>query len=288
MTAATAEFTAGVYDGMPEDEYHGDPVPGGSLSCSGAKKLLPPSCPAKFAWEREHPPAPTEAMERGTAAHKLVLGVGAPITVIQADDWRTKKAQQERDAARAEGGVPLLAADWARVQAMRDALLGHPLAASLLSPARGKTEQSVFWPDPGTGIWRRARLDLMPAPDGGRRMIATDYKTARSADPAAISKTVANLRYYMQDPWYRDAIEAIYPGSDPAFLFIFQETEPPYLVTVAELHPAAVEAGRDLNRLAVERYRDCEESGIWPGYSPTDDIELIRLPAWATPREDYY
>ena len=43
MTAlAVAEFTAGVYD-IPEDLYHRDPVPGGSLSCSGAKKLLPPS-----------------------------------------------------------------------------------------------------------------------------------------------------------------------------------------------------------------------------------------------------
>jgi hypothetical protein len=45
----------GVYD-IAEDHYHADPVPGGSLSNSGAKKLLPPSCPAKFAYEREHPP----------------------------------------------------------------------------------------------------------------------------------------------------------------------------------------------------------------------------------------
>ena len=58
----------GVYT-MDEADYHADPVPGGSLSCSGAKKLL--ACPARFAYDREHPPAPTPAMELGTAAHKL-------------------------------------------------------------------------------------------------------------------------------------------------------------------------------------------------------------------------
>ena len=39
----------GVYDGLDEAAYHADPVPGGSLSASGAKLLLPPSCPALYA-----------------------------------------------------------------------------------------------------------------------------------------------------------------------------------------------------------------------------------------------
>ena len=40
----------GVYD-LPAAAYHRDPVEGGSLSASGAKKLMPPSCPALFkAW----------------------------------------------------------------------------------------------------------------------------------------------------------------------------------------------------------------------------------------------
>src|ERR1035441_5423322 len=36
MTALATEtaFKPGVYDGMPESTYHGDPVPGGSLSAS--------------------------------------------------------------------------------------------------------------------------------------------------------------------------------------------------------------------------------------------------------------
>ena len=37
----------GIYD-IPEDQYHRDPVPGGSLSASGAKKLLADGGPARY------------------------------------------------------------------------------------------------------------------------------------------------------------------------------------------------------------------------------------------------
>ncbi len=282
LAVAPAAFEAGVYD-IPEDVYHADPVPGGSLSVSGAKKLLPPSCPAKFHYERTNPKPPSQAMELGTAAHHMVLGVGQRITLVEAKDWRTKAAQEQAEEIRTSGGVPLLAADHERVKAMAAALRAHPVASALLSPERGDPERSLFWLDEEFGIMRRARLDHMPHPSGGR-MIAADYKTTHSADPAAISKSVYNYRYHMQDPWYRDGMKAMFPGADVAFLFIFQETDPPYLVTVAEIDSIAYQAGRDANRRAMEIYRDCTEAGIWPGYSATSDIELISLPAWAERR----
>src|SRR5438270_12221695 len=96
----------GVYD-LPEYVYHADPVPGGSLSQSGAKKLLA-TCPARFRYERDHPPAPTDAMELGTAAHKLVLGIGPDLVEVEAKDWRTKAAQEAAEVARARGAVPVL------------------------------------------------------------------------------------------------------------------------------------------------------------------------------------
>ena len=114
----------GVYT-MDEADYHADPVPGGSLSCSGAKKLL--ASPARFAYDREHPPAPTRAMEMGSAvhAHELVLGTGAQIVVIDADNYRTKAAQEAAAAAREAGAVPLLTAEHDQVQAMAAALRDH-------------------------------------------------------------------------------------------------------------------------------------------------------------------
>jgi hypothetical protein len=271
----------GVYD-IPEDAYHADPVPGGSLSYSGAKKLLPPSCPAIFHYERTHPKPPTQAMELGTAAHKLVLGVGQELAIIDAENWRGGKAKEAADAARAEGKIPLLTHEHDTVQEMAAAIRRHKLASALLDDRRGDPEQSLFWRDEHFGIWKRCRLDWMPG--SGERAIVDDYKTCASAEPAAIAKAVANFGYHQQAAWYS---EGFYEetGEWPVFLFIFQEKTPPYIVTVVQLDDEAMKAGRAANEWACEIYRDCTESGIWPAYS--DDVELIALPRWARTREDY-
>jgi hypothetical protein len=272
----------GVYE-MPHAEYLADPVPGGSLSSSGARLLLPPSCPAIFRYRQDHPPESTAVFDFGHAAHKLALGEGPPLAVLDAEDWRTKASREWRDAARAEGSVPLLRAEHEQVQAMAAALREHPLASSLLEPGTGRAELSLFWAD--DDIWRRARLDWLPLPGPGRLIVA-DYKTTVSADPvAALGKHVASYGYHQQAAWYLDGVRLLI-ADDPAFVFVFQDKSPPYLVTVAELDFQALEIGRARNRQAIERYRDCRESGLWPGYS--DDIELISLPSWAVPRIEEY
>jgi len=281
MTALATEttFRPGVYDGMPEDVYHGDPVPGGSLSSSGARKLLPPSCPAKFRWETDNPPPPKDYFELGSAAHQQVLGVGPEIVVIKAPDWRTKAAKDERDAARAEGFLPLLPAEYEQVKAMAAAIRVHQAASGLFNPERGKGEQSLFWQDQAAGVWRRARLDWLPDPDARKRLIVADYKTTAAGDLASIRKHVANFGYYQQADWYLDGVRALSLSADPAFVFIFQEKTPPYLITPVQLDADALTAGREVNREAINLYRACTERGEWPGY--TAGIEVISLPPWA-------
>lgn len=278
----------GVYE-IPEDAYHADPVPDGSLSVSGAKKLLQPGGPAVYRYEREHPRPSTAAMELGTAAHRLVLGTGREIAVVDAKDWRTRKAQDAADQARAAGRVPLLTADHDTVQAMAAALRGHPLAAALLAPHRGTAEASAFWVDPDYGIWRRLRWDFMPEPQAGWRTVIADYKTTADASPKGFAKSVANFGYHQQADWYTAGYLAMYGhviADIPVFAFIAQEKTPPYLVAVYRLSPDALALGRDRNERAMEIYRDCTEAGTWPGYQPDPEIELLDLPNWAY-REDY-
>lgn len=270
----------GVYD-MPEDVYHRDPVPGGSLSSSGAKKLLPPNCPARFAYDRAHPPQPTHAMEIGTAAHKLVLGIGAQLVLVDAKNYQTKAAQETRDAARAAGKVPLLPQELAQAQAMAAAVRAHPVAAALFDPDGGAPERSLFWQDPQTGVWLRSRLDWLPhqVRAWGQRMVITDLKSAAAADKASVTKAMHNYGYFQQAPFYSDGVRALGLDDDPAFVFVFVESAPPHLVSVNQLDDEAMEAGRAQNRIAIERYRDCKEAGVWPGYP--EEIETISLPSWA-------
>jgi hypothetical protein len=273
----------GVYDGMPEAAYHADPVPGGSLSASGAKLLLPPSCPARYWHDRCFPPPPKDTFEYGTAAHRLILGAGPELVIVDAADWRTRAAKQARDEARWAGHVPLLLADFTQVEAMALAIRRHPLAGVLLDPERGRAEQSLFWADAGTGIWRRARLDYLPDPRHGGRMVIGDYKTADRADAESVRKAVANYGYHLQAAQYTDGVRALGLDEDPAFVFIVQEKTPPYLVNVVQLDDEAMEAGRERMRLACEIFRDCTQAGYWPGYSDLSrDPAVISLPPWAT------
>jgi len=164
----------GVYD-IPEADYHRDPVPGGSLSSSGARKLLPPSCPAIFRHEQLNPPPPKKVFDLGSAAHKLVLGSGPDLVRIDADEWRTNEVKEQVAKVRERGGIPLKPAEYQQVHDMAAALRRHPVAAALFDPAHGRPEQTLIWQDTDTGVSCRARLDWQPDPGPGR-MILPDYK----------------------------------------------------------------------------------------------------------------
>ena len=137
---------------MPADEYHADPCPQPSLSSSIAQILLRES-PRKawFSHPRLNPQYREEhdgKFDLGTCAHAVLLENDASrITIVEADDWRTKAAKEQRDAARAAGKTPLLARHFADVQAMVEA------ARKFIAGS----EVSEYWPDSDselTGIWQ--------------------------------------------------------------------------------------------------------------------------------------
>lgn len=282
MTEPLSITTPGVYD-LPLDEYLADPVPGGSLSHSGAKTLLNRT-PAAFAYEREHGRPSKPDFDFGHAAHCAVLGTGPEIAVIPDDvlgsngATSTKAAKEFIADARARGAVPIKSDDAERVRGMAAALREHPAASKLLDPDRGIAEQSAFWIDDEFGIWRRCRFDLLPHPRDGR-MLLVDYKSTVCADPRLFPKSIANFDYHVQAVFYSDAITALHLADDVVFLLVAQEKEPPYLVSVIQMSQMALRIGRERTRKAIEIYRRCRDTNTWPGYSP--DIELVELPIWA-------
>lgn len=263
---------------MPDDDYRAAP----GLSQSGAKLLLPPSCPALYRWQMDHPRADTAVFDFGHAAHALTLGIGAPVVAVPDEllssngALSTKAAKEFVAEHEAAGATVLKGEDVAVIQGMAAALRAHPLIGALFNPDRGQAELSMFWHDAEWDIDRKARLDWLL---GGDRPIVVDYKTSVSANPVKFAKSVADFGYHQQDPWYTDAVKATTGAEDVGFVFVVQAKTAPYLVTVVELDSAAVAIGRAKNAHAMEIYRDCLTADAWPGYS--NDIELIRLPAWA-------
>lgn len=275
--------------GLDEAEYHADPVKGGSLSYSGAKKLLSEGGPALYKYERDNPPEPSAEMDLGTAAHRLVLGVGAELVEIHADNWRKDATKDEAERARNAGKLPLLSKDMRTVEAMAAKLREHKWANNLLSQG-GQPEASAFWQDPDTNLWWRCRWDRMPEPGPRRRPILVDYKTTDKggAAPKKFSKAIADFRYYLQAAVYTAGYNCMFgmeTGVPAAFALIAQERVAPYRVAVYELHPDAIAKGRKDMQRAMAIYAECTETGTWPGYEP--DPQVIDLPYWFYRDEDY-
>lgn len=275
----------GIYtaDELTLEQYHQDIVPGGSLSSSGARKLLAPSCPALFKWERDNPQPSKPHFEIGTAAHKLVLGEGPDLVLVDVDDWRTKDARTQAAEIREAGGIPLKRDDYEQVHAMADALRRHPVASMVFDPASGTPEQSLYWIDPVTEVTCRARPDWMPNPGRGRAIVP-DYKTARDASPPGISKAIHTYGYHCQAAWCLEgARQRDLADEHAVFLLVVQEKTAPYLVTVVQIDSLDVRIGHAKNAVARDIYRQCTETGHWPGYS--DAVEIIPQPEWAQKQE---
>lgn len=276
---ATVVTEPGVYD-LDIDTYHADPVPAGSLSASGARLLLPPSTPAHYRHERDHGRAPKREWDLGHAAHTLVLGVGPDIAPVDAPDWRTKAAKEQAAEAREAGAVPLLRHEFDQMQAMADALRQHPVAGPLADPGNVHVEQSLFWQDEPTGVWRRSRPDILPRRLSSRgRLVLADYKTAISADTESVEKAMHRYGYYIQAANAVAGAQALGLADTVAYLLIVQERTPPHLVHVVEPDAGALRAGAIDMRRALEIYARCAEENVWPGYET--EIEQVGLPTWA-------
>lgn len=274
MTAATELI--GVIDGMPDETYHQHPA----LSNSGAKRLLPPSCPALFKHWRDNPQPHKKEFDFGKAAHRMVLGEGPDFVVVDHTDWRTNDAKQKRAEAYAAGTTPLLVHEYQQVREMAEALRRHPLAARLLQPGSGKAEQSLFALDGEHDVRLRGRLDWLPNRTG-RRLLVADYKSSVSAEPGHIERAIQNYGYGRQAAWYLDLLDVLGLAPDgAAFMFIVQEKAAPYLVTVAAVDDEVLYWGRTQNRQAIATYRRCLDEDRWPGYC-NDDVVTIGMPRWA-------
>lgn len=266
----------GVYS-ISDVDYHRDPVPGGSLSNSEAKHLMPPEgCPARFRWEKDNKRPTKHVFEIGTAAHAEVLGTGPVLVEIEADNWRKAETNQKADDARAEGSIPLLTHEYRMVMDMAEAIHRHPVAAALFSPERGDAEQSLFWVDGPTGVMRRSRLDHLPFPTDSR-MLLVDYKTCIKADEASCAKAVVNYRYHHQGATYTDGVMALGRAAEVSYLICFQEKQAPYLIHVFEVDAMFLAIAREQNRAALETYAECSAANRWPAW---EDVDLLGAPVW--------
>lgn len=275
--------STGIYEGMDEALYHsGGGFDEPSLSVSGAKRLVKTS-PAQWKYEQENR-VEKKVWDFGHAAHTKVLGIGMEAVAIPEDllakngAASTAAAKEWIDATRAEGKVPLKAAELAVVDAMALAIEANADAMELL--ATGTPETSMFWRDDETKVLLRGRADWRTV---WRDVpVLVDYKTCEDPNPAEFRWDAGKFGYFQQDPWYREGIDLL-TGLPHGFLFIAQAKAAPYLVSVIELDDDARAIGEHNNRVARRIYTECMTTGRWPAY---EGITRVSVPN-ARPAKEY-
>lgn len=274
-TATTPQTTMptqpGLYPDVPATDYHRWPAANQSLL-----KVIRDKSPAHARQEMLCPAGPTAAMKLGTALH---------VAVLQPDEFDKHYACAPDVDRRTRAGkeawaefvlehpeATLLKPDeWQQVVGMRDAVLAHPTAAAVL---QGETELSALWVDSWTGVWCKARLDVL-----NRTMGAVgDIKTTTDASPRAFRRTIWNLGYHLQAAHYLRGVHALGADAD-LFAIVAVEKTPPFAVAVYQIEDEALVAGEGELGPLMETYAKCQETGVWPAYD--EKAIRITLPPWA-------
>lgn len=259
--------TEGLHEHVDERAYHADTS---ALSSTGAKTLHFEG-PRIFK-HRQDNPVRKDVFDFGSVVHALILGVG-DFEVIDHDSWRTKAAQEAREAARAEGRAPVLRKEYDAACEMRDAVMDNHLAAGILSD--GRPEVSVYATDPETGVRMRGRIDYL------RDDSFIDVKSVGGLiHPREFERTVWNLRYHFQAAFYQriltlNGIEALPP------IWLVVSKEAPYEVLAYQPDQYLMARAHEDVDLALATYARCVETDTWPGLTPDDQIHTVTAPRWA-------
>lgn len=281
--------------GVPHEAYHKDIIYPDKhfdvekarampprLSRSIATKLLNES-PLK-AWAA-HPRLGGQADEdtvatgAGSLFHALLAGGAGPQFVrIDADDYRTNKAKDARDAALLDGHIPVLA----RVLDGALAVIG-PLLAQLDEETDGAwsesdTEVTALWDE--NGVACKARLDALHL---GRGLIM-DPKFTYSAHPDGFGRGMKANGYDLQRAFGIAAVEAAHPelAGRVDFQFICIEVDHGripiqiggrFVISLPLVGATMADLGRQRMRRAVSLWRRCLGEGRWPSYDTSNPIE---------------
>jgi hypothetical protein len=251
-----------------------------ALSAGGAW-ILSEECPARYwqvsPWNPEAMDVARREFDIGTALHLAVLepdALAQRVAPINADSYRTRAAQQAREAAHQAGKTPLLDQDFALVGALAAAVRKHRTAARLLDG--GRSEVSLFWTDDDTGVPCKARVDRLAR--DGKHLI--DLKTCASAAPRAFAAQAFRDGHFLRAAWYL-AGAAIVTGTVPqAYVFVCVEKEPPHVVSCYTLDERALAWGGQVMRRALRRFAVCRDALDWSaGY--VRGVTTVGLPAWS-------
>lgn len=174
----------------------------------------------------------------------------------------TKKYKEWMEEYLSEIGekTPMSQEDYDKARCMRDNVQKHPLLREHLS-GTVEYELSHFFIDERTGARVRTRPDV----DNGE--VYMDFKTCDDAREESVRRAIMKYAYGQSAELYMRS-----PEKRRQFLFIFIEKEPPHDLKVYVCGASIYQDARPKNDANLRTFIQCQESGIWQGYSPNAEI----------------
>lgn len=278
----------GIVHDMPAETYHAIDA----LSATGMRHLAR----SPWHWRNRVDVVPTKPMLNGTLAHCAALEPGALSEryVVVPDD-APKRPTKAQWAAKKPGPDSVLAMEWwtgfqktvgdrlivdagdySITQLQIAALQADPEIVDLLSEGWG--EVSVFWIDPATGVYCKARPDWV-RPTGSKRVKLVDLKTVADESPEGFSRSAARLGHHRQRAHYWKGFEIATGLVVEDFIFATVTSAPPVLAVPYRLVDEVAQQGVDECAELVQLFAECSQHNRWPAYTPAE--RMIDFPKWA-------
>lgn len=262
----------GAYIDVPMSVYHGQPTEGPSISSSGLRTIFTQSL-AHF-WDGcslnpdRQEFKDTEFTILGRAAHHLLLGeadfgkffVTRP-DKLEGDPWHSNKKICKRWLAEREleGLTVLKPEQMDQIRGMAKSLANEPIVQGGI--LNGYIEISLFWQDEETGIWLKARPDVIPNSSGD----VADMKCVSDVSDDGISRALGERGYHQQGALVAESFEKVLGMSMEHFSLVYVEGKRPHSVRIDEVHPDEIAAGYAENHAALRLFKRALDTGYWPG-----------------------
>lgn len=237
-------------------------------------KVLVMECPAigyhQYMQEQREP---TRAMEKGTLVDQLVFG-GLNFHTIDAKDYRTKKAQEERDGARERGQVPVLAGELDEAKQLAG-LIKSRLLDEGIDLGKCLKQHYIEWTTLD-GCPAAGTPDLVLIGDGTVQTI--DLKVGHTANPDRLEQHLYDQGWHIQGAAYQEAYGfqlgcSRQNGKDYGWrmpgqhwLVCAEAKSGANCITVAPLSPAYIELGMNAWKRAQKIWQHGWATNEWPEY----------------------
>lgn len=237
--------------------------------------------PLHYLHAKLNPPQETSAMLLGRATHTAVFEPERFQLeyAVWPGDRRGNAFKEFAEECEAQSRAVLRGTEYDAALAIRDAVRGIPDIAQLLT--KGRSEVSIFWRNPQTGIPCKGRLDWI----AGTNSIL-DLKTTTNIDPGWFSSQAWRMGYFHQAAMYQEAFAvASGKGKILPFGILAVERDAPHACRLFWLDQETIEVAWREYVGWLEQVKICTDTDDWPGPLPVETT--LTAPSWAfTQSED--